>query len=204
MKVTLMTAASREYWPLMCMSSPNKLEYALRHGVQLHVNVHHGNAGCYDNWGERVQFMSDSLDAYACDWLWFMGADTLITNMTTDIRKLCDPKFDLIMAVDVNGINNDSFLLKNSKASHDFLRRVMYRRDQLTDQCAMKAEMEAEGFEVALVNQRLFNSYIYSEYDYGLQPQGEWQPGDFVLHLPGMRLERRIELMREYGERIVR
>lgn len=204
MKVTLLTAASKDYWPLMALSSPNKLEYCLRHGVQLHVSVHYGNAGCYDNWGERVQFMADALSVYDCDWLWFMGADTLITDMTKDVRDLCVPEFDFIIGKDINGINNDSFLLKNSKASREFLKRVMYRRDAVTDQCAMKAEMEHEGMQTAIVSQRLFNSFKYDEYQYGPYPEGDWQEGDFVIHFPGMHFPRRVELMREFLGKVKR
>lgn len=38
--ITLLTAASAEYWPVMQLSAPNKLEYCLRHHIQLKVGVH--------------------------------------------------------------------------------------------------------------------------------------------------------------------
>ncbi len=202
-KVTLMTAASREYWPLMEISAPNKLEYCLKFGVQFAMNAHLGNAGCYDNWGEREQFMLDALSVYSCDWLWFMGADTIITNMQTDIRQHCNPEYDLIIGVDINGINNDSFLLKNSKASHDFLKRVLYRRDQPTDQHAMGMEL-GTAMRTALVSQRLFNSFKYDEYQYGEYEKGNWQPGDLVIHFPGLYYERRLALMREFLGKVQR
>lgn len=203
MKVTLLTASSKEYWPLMAISSINKLEYCLRYGIQLSMAVHADIDG-YGNWGERESFMLDALDAYDCDWLWFMGCDTLITNMQTDVRTMCDPQFDFIIGKDINGINNDSFLLQNTKASKDFIKRVMYRRDKGTDQCAMNEEMEAEGLRVALVSQRLFNSFKYDEYRYGPYPDGNWQDGDFVIHFPGLRLARRIELMTEFAGKVRR
>lgn len=203
MKLTILTAASHDYWPLLELSAPNKLEFAMRFGLQLHVAKHTGDGGCYDNWGEREQFMLDTLDAHSCDWLWFMGADTLITNMTRDVRELCDEAFDFIIGQDVNGINNDSFLMQNTRASREFLKRVLNRRDQPTDQHAMFREMQEGGLRTSVVSQRLFNSFKYDEYEYGEQP-GTWEEGDLVIHFPGLPFERRMALMREYLGRVKR
>lgn len=202
MKVTLLTASSKEYWLLMALSAPNKLEYCIRHGVQFAMNIH-THIDAFKNWGERELFMLDALDAYDCDWLWFMGADTIITNQTLDIRTLCDDEFDFIIGVDVNGINNDSFLLKNCKASRDFLKRVLCRRDAPHDQDAMFAEKDVS-LKTKLVGQRTFNSYKYDEYGYGPFPEGTWQEGDFVLHVPGLHLVRRVQLMQEYLGKVKR
>ena len=40
------------------------------------------------------------------------------------------------------------------------------------------------------------NSYLYTEYPdtNGADEPGHWQPGDFLLHLPGRSLERRVEI----------
>ena len=198
MKVTILTAASYSYWPLMELSAPNKLEYALKFGMQLNMCTHAGTAGIHDHWGEREQFMLDALSVYSVDWLWFMGADTIITNMTKDVRDYCDPAFDFIIGEDVNGINNDSFLLQNTRASHEFLKRVLFRRDQPTDQHAMGRELNAGGLRTSIVSQRLFNSYKYDEYGYGPQPGGTWVDGDLAMHFPGLVYSRRLELMREY------
>jgi hypothetical protein len=202
-RITLLTAASAEYWPLMEMAGPNKMEYCLRHKIQLAMNVH-GRIGADGNWGERETFMLDALDAYDADWLWFMGADSLITNMTIDIRTMCYIAYDFIIGVDVHGINNDVFLLKNSKASKDFLKRVLTRRDLPHDQLAMHHEMDKCGMKSAVVPQKLFNSYKYDEYDHAKLQEGDWTPGDFVIQFPGLRLERRVELMKEFLNKIKR
>jgi hypothetical protein len=166
------------------------------------MNQHTGDATSAGQ--ERTSFMRDALDSYDTDWLWFLGADTLITNMTIDIRDLCDDEFDFIIAEDINGINNDSFLLKASNASRRFLRRVAGRRDVPHDQAAMSEEMHECGMRTKLVGQRLFNSFKYDEYNYGPYPEGDWQDGDFVLHMPGMSNQRRFELMLEFSDKIRR
>ncbi len=202
MKVTLLTAASPEYWQLLEIGAPNKLEYCLRHKVQFHVAQHEPHDG-FNYWGERESFMLDALDTYDSEWVWFMGADTLITDMTKDIRKLCDPEMEFIIGLDINGINNDSTLLRNCLRVKSFLKHVMYRRDKQTDQCAMNIEMR-KGLRTKIVGQREFNSFKYDEYHYGEYPEGNWQPGDFVIHFPGMSNQRRIPLMKEYLKKVKR
>ncbi len=203
MTVTLLTAASNEFWPLLEIAGPNRMEYCLRHKLQLAM-AHHGRIGADGHWGERETFMLDALDSYDPDWLWFTGADSLITNMTIDIREKCLSEFDFIVGVDINGMNNDSFLLQNTKASRDFLKRTICRRDGPHDQSAMAKEMHRGGLRVALVNQRLFNSYKYDEYDYGPYPDGTWQPGDLMIQFPGLFFDRRVELMKEFTTKIRR
>lgn len=202
MRVTLISAASPQYWPLMEIGAPNKLEYCIKHGVQFHM-VTHSPAIESPHWGEREFFMIDALASYDTDWLWFMGADSLITNMNYDIRVLCEPEFDFIIGVDINGINNDSFLLRNNLSSKKFLQRVLSRRGIANDQHAMHLEMKTD-LRTKLIPQRAFNSYKYDEYHYGEYPLGTWQEGDFVIQFPGMKLSRRIELMKEYSEKVKR
>jgi len=205
MRVTLITASSPEYWPLLQLTAHNKLEYCLRHGFQLHVAKHESwdPAKYATFWGERETFMLDALDTYDTDWVWFMGADTLITNMVKDIRTLCLPEYDFVVGVDINGINNDSILLRNSVNVKRFLKRVLYTRDQPHDQAAMFLEMK-NNLRTMCVGQRAFNSFKYDEYNYGPYPKGNWEPGDFVVHFPGMPLARRLTLANEFLNKIVR
>lgn len=207
MKITLLTvsSANNDYWNVLSMSSPNKLEYCLRHRIQLSV-ASHKNYNPYTNWGEREMFVLDALNSYDTEWVFFQGADTLITNMTVDIRTLLDPEFDVIIGIDINGINNDSMFFQNTPNTKEFLKRVMYKRNgSANDQVAMEQIMaEMPQLRVSRVSQRLFNSMKYDEYGYGAYPQGNWQPGDFVIHFAGLANQRRIQLITEYLERVIR
>ena len=40
MKVSLLTAASKEYWPILQLTAPNKLEYSLKHDIQFTTRLH--------------------------------------------------------------------------------------------------------------------------------------------------------------------
>jgi len=205
MIITLLTSASKEYWPLLETGLPSKNEYCLRHNIQLQTRIHQ-NMG--NPWGEREIFMINAL--HTCDWLWFMGADTLIMNHTIDARKFIDEDYDFIIGVDYNGINNDTFLLRNCEKSFEFLFKVIsYNTSLPDDQEAMKRCIEEmPEFRVKKVSQKLFNAYLYdSEPEYATYPknlEGNFRDGDFVLHLAGIYEERMFKLLKEYTLRIVR
>jgi hypothetical protein len=206
MKISLLTAASDAYWPLMEMLAPNKLEYCLRWKFQLHIR-HLGNQ---TQWGEREQVILDTLPS--CDWLWFLGADTLITNLTTDIRSIIEPDKDFLIGRDVLGINNDSMLLHNCPLTYRFVQWLLGHNQEFPDdQTAMNHFLTKEASifhsRVSIIPQRRFNSYPYHLYDFDHcrnAKEGHWEPGDFVLHLPGMDNARRLLVFRDYLPKVVR
>ena len=67
----------------------------------------------------------------------------------------------------------------------------------------IQAKDEVPGLATCLVHQRVFNAYPYSEYQYPNDGGGSFQPGDFVIHLPGLSNARRLELMRQYHDQVL-
>lgn len=195
----------------MELCAPNKLEYCLRHGVQLTIKKHSDSV--VSSWGERTEFMIEELERMPQgDWLWFMGADTLITNMTTRLDSiLTDDAPDFIIAKDMHAINNDVFFLRRSDASLAFLQEVhSLKREFGDDQQAMINLLQRDKIGVRYETQVPFNSYLFDQYRYyknmhlSTDSPGHWVPGRFVLHLPGLPVEKRIELMTAKLKEVVR
>ena len=208
MIITLMTVSSDSFWYIFRHTVPNKVEYCLRWGLQfdmrkLSVGFH---------WTEKVKMMLDDLEH--CDWLWFMGGDTLIMNHTIDVKRFINKDFDFIVGKDYNGINNDVCFIKNSEASKKFLNKMLTDFSHLhDDQEPMKMIINAQqqlipDFKYCIVPQRFFNSYLYStENAYDMYPkdyEGDYKHGDFVLHFPGMDNYRREELIQKYSKEIIK
>ena len=209
-RITLLISASEEYWKLAEYSAPNKLEYCLRHGIAFTMRKH---VRIGDPWGERPKFMLEELERMNDgDWLWFMGVDTLITNMTIDVRKfLGDDAPDLTIAKDVNGMNNDVFFLRKTESSIRFLREVLALNTKLPDdQEAMKQVIEQGWLTVKFTPQEPFNSYLFDEYRFYRRhypiavKEGQWEKGRFVLHMPGIPNARRYQLMEKHLPDVVR
>ncbi len=208
-RITLLISASQEYWKLAEYCAPNKLEYCLRHGIQFTMRKHVK----ISPWGERPQFMLEELERmHDGDWLWFMGSDTLITNMTIDVRKfLTDDAPDFTIAKDMHGINNDVFFLRKTKESVAFLKGVLALNKLYSDdQQAMNHLLRMGEVTVKYETMEAMNSYLFDEYPYykdmGLSTasDGHWRPGRFILHLPGMSNERRYALMEKHLPLVVR
>ena len=208
--LTMLSSVSAEYLCLARLTAPNKLAYAMRWGFGLHLNRHFKRD--YDMWGVRQAQIFATLPT--TDWLWFLGADTVITNMTIDARRFCLPEYHGVIAQDVNGINNDSWFIRNCPESFQFLGRVLSMRghkDAPVDQEAMKCVLrDMPEFKMAYVGQRAFNSYLYGEPEYSPYSDnlkadrgGSWQHGDFVVHFAGIDLGKRMRLAEQFLNAVV-
>ena len=203
MKVSLLTAASKEYWPLIQAMAHTKSEYCFKHGYQFSLRVHSSTPSICRF--EREQFMLDELDR--CDWLFFMGSDAMITNMNTKVESIIQAYSgsDFIIGLDIFGINNDVFLLKNVPEAKTFLKYILDNlKNFKDDQEVMKHYLRTiKELKTSVIPQRVFNSY--PEWMYGRNwKQGEWVKGDFVLHLPGLPLDQRLSIAREILPQIIR
>ena len=115
----------------------------------------------------------------------------------------CTPA-DLVYSADINGLNAGVLFVRNTDWSRAFVTRwlssrPMYERHPNADQSALAHLLHGEPREKwGAWPQRTFNSYGYGEYGL-VHPEGEWQKGDFALHLPGLSDGRRLEILREFG-----
>ncbi len=220
LKVTLLTGCDRAFSPVLEPTLPGKTEYCKRHGLHFVNRAYHAGArGTREYWrrhisgknpartlaawGDREKLMLEEL--YKAEWLWFLDADTLIMNHRIDIRTIIDSAFDCVIGVDVNGINNGSFLLRSGPIARQFLQDVLDLRHECpNDQVAMSAVMaKTPEFRVKYVSQRAFNSYLEVEYGRPDDDRYAYREGDLVLHLPGLSNARRIELIQRYLSRVI-
>lgn len=213
--LTLLTACSVQYQPLGSLTNPGKLEYCERHGHDFLFFKHRDPLTCW----QRVDFWKRALPLNP--WLWFTGADLMITNLQTPALQFCDEAAHLVIGLDVNGINCDSFFLKNCPESFEYLDRVRAGEGKVfTEQEAMASVVGLptngrialglfsspcfEEFKVKIVPQKWFNAYPYEQFGYGPQPDKTWRPGDFVCHWPGLSFEHRMKLAKETLGKVVR
>jgi len=169
----------------------------------------HGYAFCLatgDDWKPRTrklgfiktQAVFDAPPQF--DALFVVDLDILITNPLVPLESLIHPTADIIVTTDVNGFNSGAYIIRNTKAAKSFLTMVFEMEHEPGingEQDAMNSALKFQnpGF-AAWLPQRAMNSYLYTEYPdtNGADEPGHWQPGDFLLHLPGRSNERRVEI----------
>jgi hypothetical protein len=159
------------------------------------------------------------------DWLYLVGCDALITNMTIPLTTFLDDKYHFIIANDCCEWNADSFFFRCSLAGIGFMEAVMAEYERLkhhpwVEQQAMIELRDKPPWSGTwkVLPQREINSYDYRVYpasDPNCQPakrhgkdcagnDGQWQPGDFLIHWAGVGINVRIVEIKKTLPLIVR
>lgn len=212
--IVLATMHDLRYAPLATITyDNNKVPYCERHGYELTAKT--------DGWSDivyfdKIQYLIDILENNPeVTWVWWLDCDALITNFTKRIEDVIDDNYHLIFTTDVNGLNCGSFFVKNSPEAIDWLKMILGWKDLYRtkkwdnpEQTPMILTYIKYRDIIKLHPQRDFNSYSYGMYpgisdiDH-LHTSGEWQPGDWVLHWPGLANQTRIELAARVAPKIV-
>eukprot|EP00178_Gracilaria_changii_P004269 TRINITY_DN1670_c0_g1_i1.p1 TRINITY_DN1670_c0_g1~~TRINITY_DN1670_c0_g1_i1.p1 ORF type:complete len:392 (+),score=64.29 TRINITY_DN1670_c0_g1_i1:4838-6013(+) len=118
-------------------------------------------------------------------WLLWSDADAMIVNQSIPLTNLIDDRYDMAITVDWLMINAGVILLKCSKWSVAFLKRVYAAREfdnaRALDQSALQHFFDAEPElkqHVKFIPKWTMN--VYTE---------EYRPGDFLLHMAGKLYE---------------
>ncbi len=177
-----------------------KEAYCQRHGY----NLFRGSIipGRHPSWSKvyTVKYVLVNHDFVFC-----LDADAMIAG-DADVVELLGDK-DFAITLDMNGINGGNWIVRNCDWSFAFLDRVwnMYDRfathpwnEQLAYGAALQTTLEDIEHVHFLANRAINSNPVdcYPDYPW---PEGQWQPGDFILHMSGLSNEKRFEALRKYG-----
>ena len=196
----------------------NKVPYCVRHGYKLFAktdNFSEGTRKFFDKFRFLLEVMESNPDV---EWLWWLDGDAMITNWTIPVTKYCNNDYHFVITVDRYNLNNGSFFIRNSDQGRNYLKHLLsVEEDYLTakwpDQQPMIDLVEEYQAITKIHGQRDFNSYDYDFYhqDHGnthdwdlFGNNGNWQPGDFVCHYPGVKQADRIRLATLIKEKIIK
>lgn len=196
---------------LMDFVYPNLMEYCRKHRYQmalLCVNDYKRYTGEH----KIKQIISEV--GYG-DIALVLDADTYITNHLIDFEQFVDKDHDLYLTKDINGINTGVFIVKMTPWMQNLLNYVnntIQSGDFNCEQDAIAEYINNFGLDrIKIVDHPSFNSYPidlyapsygkinYEEDEFVKKPtheQGAWQMGDYILHAPGLTIEKRIELFK--------
>lgn len=186
----------------------NKVPYCKKHGYRA-INKTTGFYGNISIGFEKIFFIRDLMAAQPdIEWIWWTGCDAMITNHSIRIEDKIDAAYDMIIATDCNGINSDSFLIKNSEWGRAYIQYIIdvmpqYENHYFYEQQAIIESFKLHPNNIKVVPQRYLNSYDYKLYptqsnlDH-LGTDGSWSYGDWLIHWPGTSLDARLYLSRHY------
>ena len=229
----LISLHDEKYQPLGDLTwMQNKEQYAKQHGYAAICKTSGFKEGVGIGY-QKIHFAKEVLaDHPEYDWVWWTGTDTMITNFAVRIEDRIDNNYHFMICVDVNGLNADSFLVRNTPEGKAIINSILSLEEHCskfwdTEQRAMAMIMglpiPGEAIwdinpEVALsgdykdiikiLPQRFMNSFNYQLYHYTDQRDklgidGNWRPGDWLIHWPATGLDHRIHLYSFYSQHIV-
>lgn len=208
----------------------NRVIYANKHGYAFHAKT--------DEWVngfDKIHYCKKlMLDHPEYEWLWWTGTDTMVTNMNIRIEDRVMNQYHFIISVDANGVNADSWLIRNSKEGREFIDEVLSNETE----CLKHWDTEQRAFCYVLgvpvgadpswpppgpitmnskwqdltkiVAQKYMNSYNYQFYREHVDHRdksgvdGNWSYGDWLIHWPALSLEQRIQCFNAYAPLVVR
>jgi hypothetical protein len=214
----------------------NKLLYAARHGYATHARtdnfVTRQPDGLMTGF-EKIYLAKQTLEDHPeYEWIWWTGTDTMITNFSTRLEDRVNNAYHYMVCVDINGINSDSFLVRNTPEGRGVLDAIIAQESDAmkfwdTEQRATATILGFPGTSdpgwpspadltvadkykdiVKILPQRYMNSFNYQLYHYTVHNDklgydGNWQIGDWLIHWPGTNLDLRMQLAPFYKQHII-
>lgn len=199
----------------------NHAEYCKKHGYDLIVE----ERSLEPNLGfEGIKFVLEKLNYY--DWIWYLGADTLIMNHTIKIEDRIDNNYSWIASTHApaqTGPNSHSYLVKNSEDGKKWMNFIWEMRDSyiqlpwqenqvMIDFCQREPWKQF----IKLHPMRYMNSmalgYLAERYSnwrehylrWNYTPSDDFQIGDWLLHMPGTNLEQRLGIVEHFKPKVIK
>lgn len=208
MNIHLLSHYTPDWVPYADLVIPNMIEYCLRHNYDFHII----KSEKYPKYNGSVKILQLSYLKLG-DIGFVIDIDACITNHLIKIEDFLDEEHDLYLTKDINGINTGVFILRKTDWACELLDYIDKQISSGVDceQTAIQNWINEKGLDkIKILPHPAFNSYPidfyypsygkigYKEGDVVQRPgheEGAWQLGDFVLHVPALPLEQRIEII---------
>lgn len=207
--IALVSFYDEAFEKLTNITFPHLEEYCKRWGYTPYFGKPFEN--CNPSNGYDRFHCAYGLFAEGYDAVMWIDADAMITNHNIRIEdRLGDEKF--VITSDLHGINSGVFIARNHIETKELLLSMINLGEELTgkhpfrEQEALNRYLSFDHYKkmVTLLPQRMMNAVINPYYQRPPGFSGNWQPGDWILHFPGISMEDRCRVAPEYVSQIVK
>jgi glycosyltransferase involved in cell wall biosynthesis len=187
----------------------NKVKYADKHGYLAIPKTDNFSTEQvhFDKFVHLLDVMKSNPDV---DWVWWLDNDAMITNFDIRVEDLVDLEYHVIMPTDIAALNTGSFIVRNSAEVKEWLEFLLSKKAEYKNDKKWFEQQAVIDFYpkfqhlFKIIPQQWLNSYDYKMYNVEgvdlLGQDGQWYPGDFVIHWPGLPNEARIQLAQQYQQ----
>lgn len=193
----------------------NRKLYAEKHGydaIEQTDNPNNMNLGF-----QKIALLKDILSQGNHDLLHWSGTDTMITNFSIPLTEFLYEGYHVVIATDFNGIQSDSFVIRNTMEGRAWLKMIMdkmpeYLSHPFLEQGVMMETHQQYQHIVKVVPQRFLNSYHYPLYYHkgaknncdAMGFNGQWYPGDFLIHAPDQPMNIRYDVFNQVMPMVIK
>jgi hypothetical protein len=127
-------------------------------------------------------------------------------DQSVQLETFLQPGVDLITSYDAIGLNNGVLFFRNTDWTKNLLKTwasssPSYEGHPSPEQSALAHLLYREPKDKWIsAPQKAFNSYLYELYPNLSCPEGQYSSGDFILHLPGVSNDVRVEIFKRYSK----
>lgn len=188
---------SPAFEPLAEVIKPSWENWASAHGYKMVWNKAEQKDFCFTF--NKFDFVERYMKETNDDYYFIAGCDMLITNPGDGLEDFLEIEPILITA-DCNGLNSEGIILRHCRITAEWLKRLWEMRyTHKNDQDAINALHCEYVDHTKFIPHPSFNSIPYHLYDgFGWKKKsrevGQWEPGDLLMHLPGMTLQMRMDI----------
>lgn len=208
MRIAFTTEYGSNYAGIADVTVPVMLEYCARHGYEFRQILLPGTGADY-YYKKNEYFRRLFLDDF--DYIFYLDVDAVITNLTVKLESFIDPGYSLFITKHLGELNGGALMFANDFWGNELNDTILkVRADFDNEQNAIDSFMNYAPFRkhIKVLPHPAFNSFDYSLYPecptIRGKEQGHWHEGDFVLHTPGLGIEHRIQVLKQYTNKIIR
>jgi len=192
----------------------NRVLYARKNGYDSIAKTE-GFGSMVIGW-EKIALLLDVMKRDQHDVLHWSGTDTMITNFHVPLTEFLYDGYHVTIATDFNGIQADSFVVRNTIEAQAWLQMIMDKHDEYRNHPYCEQGVMMETYPqyqqiVKVVPQRYMNSYHYPLYQKkgakgnldAMGFSGQWHKGDWLLHCPDQPMHVRLNLFTQVLSEVI-
>ncbi len=201
--ISILSFYTPDYQDLANITLLNKDDYCVKNEYEhIKATTPFGNPDNYYAF-QRIAYLRDLLfnKTNNTDYVWVLNIHTMIMNFNTRVEQFLDEQHDFYISKDVNNINAGSFIIKKTDWSKKWLDFILSKESSHKNHCWFEQKIMIDNWQnqefkdkIKILEHPSINSYFYDLYNHTPSTPGNFNKGDFVLHLPGLNKQQRIDI----------
>lgn len=208
MKIVFTTEYGSNYKDIADLTTNVMREYCEKHGYEFRPLLLDGTGNEYAY--KKHEYFKE-LFKEKIDTIFYLDADAIVTNFGVKIESFLDSGSSFYITRHIGELNGGAMIIRNTVSGRLLNQAILNRRNEYDNEQNVINALYADGayrLLISVVPHPAFNSFDYSLYpechNIRAREQGHWHEGDFVLHVPGLGIEHRLEVLKQYAQKIKR